>query len=94
MGRLGKPEDVASIVRYLAGRAHMFMTGQHFVVTDFQWSCLSCHRRAAAGHRREYGFRWFVMSGNFASVQQQKSLPPESSIGRRSLSVTAKPQVP
>jgi len=39
MGRLGKPEDVASIVRYLAVDAHMFMTGQHFVVDGFQWSC-------------------------------------------------------
>src|SRR6516165_5430420 len=39
MGRLGTPEDVASIVRYLAVEAHMFMTGQHFVVDGFQWSC-------------------------------------------------------
>ena len=39
MGRVGKPEDVASIVRYLAVEAHMFMTGQHFVVDGFQWSC-------------------------------------------------------
>jgi 3-oxoacyl-[acyl-carrier protein] reductase len=39
MGRVGTPEDVASIVRYLAVEAHMFMTGQHFVVDGFQWSC-------------------------------------------------------
>jgi len=39
MGRVGSPEDVASIVRYLASEAHMFMTGQHFVVDGFQWSC-------------------------------------------------------
>jgi 3-oxoacyl-[acyl-carrier protein] reductase len=39
MGRVGKPEDVASIVRYLAIEAHMYMTGQHFVVDGFQWSC-------------------------------------------------------
>ncbi len=39
MGRLGKPEDIASIVRYLAADAHMYMTGQHFVVDGFQWSC-------------------------------------------------------
>jgi 3-oxoacyl-[acyl-carrier protein] reductase len=39
MGRTGTPEDVASIVRYLASEAHMFMTGQHFVVDGFQWSC-------------------------------------------------------
>ena len=39
MGRVGTPEDVASIVRYLAAEAHMFMTGQHFVVDGFQWSC-------------------------------------------------------
>jgi 3-oxoacyl-[acyl-carrier protein] reductase len=39
MGRVGTPEDVASIVRYLADDAHMFMTGQHFVVDGFQWRC-------------------------------------------------------
>ncbi|WP_407156183.1 SDR family NAD(P)-dependent oxidoreductase [Bradyrhizobium sp. STM 3557] len=39
MGRVGTPEDVASIVRYLATGAHMFMTGQHFVVDGFQWHC-------------------------------------------------------
>jgi 3-oxoacyl-[acyl-carrier protein] reductase len=39
MGRTGTPEDVASIVLYLASEAHMFMTGQHFVVDGFQWSC-------------------------------------------------------
>jgi 3-oxoacyl-[acyl-carrier protein] reductase len=39
MGRVGTPEDVASIVRYLAVEAHMFMTGQHLVVDGFQWSC-------------------------------------------------------
>jgi 3-oxoacyl-[acyl-carrier protein] reductase len=39
MGRVGTPEDVASVVRYLATDAHMFMTGQHLVVDGFQWSC-------------------------------------------------------
>jgi 3-oxoacyl-[acyl-carrier protein] reductase len=39
LGRVGAPEDIASIVRYLAVEAHMFMTGQHFVVDGFQWSC-------------------------------------------------------
>lgn len=39
MGRVGTPEDVASIVRYLATDAHMFMTGQHLVVDGFHWSC-------------------------------------------------------
>src|ERR1700742_5285928 len=39
MGRVGKPDDVASIVRYLASEANMYMTGQHFVVDGFQWSC-------------------------------------------------------
>ena len=39
LGRVGTPEDVASIVRYLAVEAHMFMTGQHFVVDGFQWNC-------------------------------------------------------
>jgi 3-oxoacyl-[acyl-carrier protein] reductase len=39
LGRVGTPEDIASIVRYLAVDAHMYMTGQHFVVDGFQWSC-------------------------------------------------------
>jgi 3-oxoacyl-[acyl-carrier protein] reductase len=39
VGRVGTPEDVASIVRYLAAEAHMFMTGQHFVVDGLQWNC-------------------------------------------------------
>ena len=39
MGRVGTPEDVASIVRYLAVEAHLFMTGHHFVVDGFQWGC-------------------------------------------------------
>jgi len=47
MGRVGRPEDVASIVRYLAVEPHMFMTGQHFVVDGFQWSCCE-HTPAAA----------------------------------------------
>ncbi|MBV9564470.1 MAG: SDR family oxidoreductase [Bradyrhizobium sp.] len=39
LGRVGTPEDVASIVRYLAADAHMFITGQHIVVDGFHWSC-------------------------------------------------------
>lgn len=39
MGRVGTPEDVASIVAYLGTDAHMFITGQHFVVDGFQWKC-------------------------------------------------------
>jgi 3-oxoacyl-[acyl-carrier protein] reductase len=39
LGRIGTPEDIASLVRYLAVDAHMYMTGQHFVVDGFQWSC-------------------------------------------------------
>lgn len=39
MGRVGRPQDIASLVRYLAVEANMFMTGQHFVVDGFQWSC-------------------------------------------------------
>jgi len=37
LGRVGTPEDIASIVRYLAVDAHMYMTGQHFAVDGFQW---------------------------------------------------------
>jgi len=32
-------EDFRPRLRYLAVEAHMFMTGQHFVVDGFQWSC-------------------------------------------------------
>ena len=39
LGRIGAPEDIASLVRYLANDAHMYLTGQHFVVDGFQWSC-------------------------------------------------------
>ncbi len=39
MGRVGTPEDVASLVAYLGTEAHMFITGQHFVVDGFQWKC-------------------------------------------------------
>jgi 3-oxoacyl-[acyl-carrier protein] reductase len=39
MGRVGVPEDVASLVAYLATDANVFMTGQHFTVDGFQWSC-------------------------------------------------------
>ena len=39
MGRVGVPEDVASLVAYLATDRNVFMTGQHFVVDGFQWSC-------------------------------------------------------
>ena len=41
LGRVGTPEDVASIVRYLAVDAHMFMTGQHFVVDRISMELLS-----------------------------------------------------
>jgi 3-oxoacyl-[acyl-carrier protein] reductase len=39
MGRGGVPEDVASLVAYLATDPNVFMTGQHFTVDGFQWSC-------------------------------------------------------
>lgn len=39
MGRVGVPEDVASLVAYLATDPNVFMTGQHFTVDGFQWSC-------------------------------------------------------
>ncbi len=39
MGRVGVPEDVASLVAYLATDPNVFMTGQHFTVDGFQWNC-------------------------------------------------------
>jgi 3-oxoacyl-[acyl-carrier protein] reductase len=39
LGRLGTPQDIGELVAYLASAEAMFMTGQHFVVDGFQWSC-------------------------------------------------------
>lgn len=39
LGRLGAPEDVAQLVAFLASSEPTFITGQHFVVDGFQWSC-------------------------------------------------------
>lgn len=38
-GRLGSPQDVAQVVAFLATSEPCFLTGQHFVVDGFQWSC-------------------------------------------------------
>jgi len=39
LDRLGKPADVAQLVAFLATSEPCFITGQHFVVDGFQWSC-------------------------------------------------------
>ena len=39
LGRLGTPQDVAQLVAFLATSEPSFITGQHFVVDGFQWSC-------------------------------------------------------
>ena len=39
LGRLGSPQDVAELVAYLTTTEPMFITGQHFIVDGFQWSC-------------------------------------------------------
>ena len=39
LGRLGKPADVAQLVAFLATCEPCFITGQHFVLDGFQWSC-------------------------------------------------------
>ena len=39
LARLGSPQDVADLVAYLATTEPMFITGQHFVIDGFQWSC-------------------------------------------------------
>jgi 3-oxoacyl-[acyl-carrier protein] reductase len=39
LDRLGKPADVAQLVAFLATSEPCFITGQHFVIDGFQWSC-------------------------------------------------------
>ena len=39
LARLGSPQDVAELVAYLTTTEPMFITGQHFVIDGFQWTC-------------------------------------------------------
>src|SRR5882724_10067422 len=39
LGRLGSPQDVAQMVNFLATSEPCYLTGQHFVIDGFQWSC-------------------------------------------------------
>ena len=39
LNRLGTPNDVAGLVAFLCTNKDMFITGQHFVVDGFQWTC-------------------------------------------------------
>jgi len=39
LNRLGTPADIAQLVAFLATSEPCFITGQHFVVDGFQWSC-------------------------------------------------------
>jgi 3-oxoacyl-[acyl-carrier protein] reductase len=39
LSRLGKPADIAQLVAFLATAEPCFITGQHFVIDGFQWSC-------------------------------------------------------
>ena len=39
LNRLGKPADIAQLVAFLATAEPCFITGQHFVIDGFQWSC-------------------------------------------------------
>ena len=39
VGRLGTPQDVAQLVNVLATSEPCYLTGQHFVIDGFQWSC-------------------------------------------------------
>ena len=39
LNRLGTPADVAQLVAFLATSEPCFITGQHFVIDGFQWSC-------------------------------------------------------
>ncbi len=39
LNRLGSPQDVAQMVVFLATSEPCFLTGQHYVIDGFQWSC-------------------------------------------------------
>ena len=39
LNRLGTPADVSQLVAFLATSEPCFITGQHFVIDGFQWSC-------------------------------------------------------
>jgi 3-oxoacyl-[acyl-carrier protein] reductase len=39
LNRVGTPADVAQLVAFLATSEPCFITGQHFVIDGFQWSC-------------------------------------------------------
>ena len=39
LNRLGKPADIAQLVAFLATCEPCYITGQHFVIDGFQWSC-------------------------------------------------------
>ena len=39
LDRLGTPADVAQLVAFLATSEPCFITGRHFVIDGFQWSC-------------------------------------------------------
>ena len=39
LNRLGSPQDVAQMVVFLASSEPCFLTGQHYVIDGFQWSC-------------------------------------------------------
>jgi 3-oxoacyl-[acyl-carrier protein] reductase len=39
LNRLGTPKDVAELVAFLCTSQDMFITGQHFVIDGFQWTC-------------------------------------------------------
>ena len=39
LNRLGTPADIAQLVAFLATSEPCFITGQHFVIDGFQWSC-------------------------------------------------------
>jgi 3-oxoacyl-[acyl-carrier protein] reductase len=39
LGRLGRPADVAQLVAFLATSEPCYITGEHFVIDGFQWSC-------------------------------------------------------
>ena len=68
LNRLGTPADVAQLVAFLATSEPCFITGQHFVIDGFQWSCWTV---SMAGNRGNSPAD-FPRSGDWMRCEQKR----------------------